>query len=66
MNNHEAIVTVNGITISEGEVMTIRVALNHYRSFLEDKDALGSDELGKSIAEGYNRCSLQTLIRLSN
>ena len=64
----EATVTVNGITLSEGEVMTLRVALNDFRADLESKgkDALGADEHGRAMVEGYKQCALQTLIRLSN
>ncbi len=33
--------------------MTLRVAIGHYNQEMSNKDALGADEIGRSIAKGY-------------
>ena len=49
--------TINGIPLSIGEAMTIRVALEHFYAFIADKDALGLDEHGKRMQTAYTaRC----------
>ena len=48
----EATMTVNGIELEAGHVMTIRVALESYASELHE-NGLGEDERGKAICQGY-------------
>jgi len=51
---NEARMTVNGVELETGHVMTIRVALESYMAFLCD-EGLGDDQRGKAICEGYQR-----------
>jgi hypothetical protein len=51
----EATVTVNGYELTEGEAMTVRVALDAFRTNLI-QEGLGSDEMGEKIAKGYINC----------
>lgn len=52
---NEPIITVNGIKLTEGQAMTVRVALMIYGLELQG-NGLGEDETGKAICEGYLRC----------
>jgi hypothetical protein len=51
---NEATISIEGVELSYAESLTVRVALS---SFLSDMahNGLGSDSIGKSIAEGYLR-----------
>jgi hypothetical protein len=51
----EADITINGQRLSEGQVMTVRVAIGDLASSLT-VDGLGDDEVGKSICAGYLNC----------
>ena len=44
-------IIVNGVRLSEGQAMTVRVALSHFCMDLQE--GLGSDEAGKAICAGY-------------
>lgn len=44
----EAVVTINGHTLSVGEAMTLRVAVTTFETFC------GNDEFGKQLAAGYD------------
>lgn len=48
----EANVRINGRTLSLGESMTLRVAIEHYVSYLHD-NGLGEDSHGKAMTKGY-------------
>jgi hypothetical protein len=48
----ESVITVNGIRLSEGQTMTVRVALLHFVADLQES-GLGDDEVGKGICAGY-------------
>ncbi len=50
----EPIITLNGRLLTQGESMTIRVALQSLYMTLED--GLGDDEHGKAMTEGYRAC----------
>jgi len=52
MLNAEPQITVNGMELSVGQAMTVRVALQSFAQGLVD-DGLGDDEVGKSICQGY-------------
>ncbi len=62
----EPTVTVNGQLLTEGEVITIRVALNSFRSDMQKPNAMGDDDHGRAMQEGYARCALATLVKMSN
>jgi hypothetical protein len=47
----EAEITINGKPLSEGQAMTVRVALENFASDL--KNGLGKDAIGKAICSGY-------------
>ena len=63
---NEPTVTVSGQRLSDGEVMTIRVALNSFISDMQQPNALGGDEHGKAMASGYQKCATATLVKMSN
>lgn len=48
----EAAITVNGVRLSEGQAMTVRVALAHFVDDLQ-RSGLGDDEHGKAMVAGY-------------
>jgi hypothetical protein len=48
----EAKITVNGVELSVGQAMTLRVALTQF-IFGMKEDGLGGDEQGIAIAAGY-------------
>lgn len=52
MKPSEACITINGQNLSEGESMTVRVALNAF--YLElIQHGLGEDEVGIAVCDGY-------------
>jgi hypothetical protein len=50
---NEPQITINGIQLSEGQAMTLRVALESFAMDLTK--GLGDDETGKKITIGYQR-----------
>lgn len=52
----EPAITVNGQRLSDGEAMTIRVALAGLQHDLLKEDAMDFDRLGKAVRHGYLRC----------
>ena len=51
--NAEPEITINGQRLSEGQALTLRVALQNFLSDLREPNALGSDLLGQQIAQNY-------------
>jgi hypothetical protein len=51
-NKMEPEIIINGITLSEGESMTVRVALQNFAMSLE-KDGLGDDRHGEMMRAAY-------------
>jgi hypothetical protein len=51
----EPIKTLNGIPLSVGQGMTIRVALGAFAMSLQS-GGLGDDETGKQLSQGYLKC----------
>lgn len=45
-------ITINGVTLSPGQAMTIRVAIESF-CFDLTEHGLGSDHLGKRLRRGY-------------
>jgi hypothetical protein len=48
----EPTITVNGVRLSEGQAMAMRVSLMSFASYLQE-NGLGDDEVGKGICAGY-------------
>lgn len=48
----EADITINGETLTFGQAMTVRVALESFASHLIE-NRLGEDDIGKNICRGY-------------
>lgn len=46
-------IRINGILLSVGASMTLRVALESFAGDLSEPDSLGSDEAGVKIRAGY-------------
>lgn len=51
----EASMTLDGRDLTEGEVMTIRVALASFAEDMRKPGALGTDAHGRFMAESYER-----------
>jgi len=50
----EADITINGIKLTFGQAMSLRVAITDFYSQMEEPDALGGDEHGLKMAQGYH------------
>jgi hypothetical protein len=48
----EPSIVINGVPLTHGQAMTVRVAVSNFWDTLTTK-GLGEDEMGKSIAAGY-------------
>jgi hypothetical protein len=46
-------ITVNGVTLTPAQAMAVRVAVTHFIHAMQEKDALGTDQIGRDIANGY-------------
>ena len=46
-------ITINGTALSEGQAMTVRVAIASFVLSLTDSDTLGTDEHGRGMRSGY-------------
>lgn len=57
----EAIITINGHTLTHGQSMTLRVAVTSYLSEMSTTGALGDDSPGGRIREGYQQRLLEIL-----
>lgn len=58
----EPSIMINGSRLSEGQAMTIRVALNSFARSLQD-DGLGDDKHGREMAAAYAK-RLNELFRI--
>lgn len=50
---NEAFVTINGTGLTIGQTMALRVAASAFHTEMGTPDALGDDEHGRKMAEGY-------------
>ena len=50
---NEPPITINGTTLTQGQAMTLRVALTTFLMEMSEDDALGADESGKALARAY-------------
>lgn len=50
----EPTITVNGVTLSVGQAMSVRVAIGSYLMEMSDPDALGKDDHGRAMARAYH------------
>lgn len=57
-------ITINGRKLNEAEVMTVYNALNSFALDMHEPNALGTDELGKSIASNYYKTTLDILQKM--
>ena len=48
----ELIKTLNGVQLTEGQALTLRVALESFAGELQ-RDGLGDDEHGRALTRGY-------------
>ena len=48
----EARIVISGTALSEGQSLTVRVAVEDFAQFLQDK-GLGDDEHGRRMTENY-------------
>ena len=53
MLHKEPCVQINGVQLSVGEAMSVRVAVNAFLRELQDDDALGEDEHGRAMTQLY-------------
>jgi hypothetical protein len=52
---HEAVITINGVRMTPGQSMVIRVAVMQMHAEMAQPLALGSDDRGISLATTYHR-----------
>ena len=57
----EPTITINGVTLSQGQAMTVRVALSAFAMDL--RDGLGDDEHGKAMTAAY-RARLSEILKI--
>jgi hypothetical protein len=51
-------ITINGVELTGGQAMTVRVAISTMFAEMSEPEALGNDDMGISIASGYkDRCA---------
>jgi len=62
---YEPKITVNGVELSVGEAMTVRVAVNNLLHDMLRPGALGFDKVGVDIAHGYSRCAASVISKMS-
>lgn len=55
----EPIHSLNGVPLTEGQAMTLRVAMDFFAMEMANPDALGEDETGRAIRTGYYECLRQ-------
>lgn len=55
----EPIITIQGITLTQGQAMALRVACSSFLSSL--KDGLGEDEMGKKLTIAYTERVVEVL-----
>lgn len=60
----EPSICINGKSLTEGEAMTVRVALTCYMLELQSRDALGSDEHGRAMVEAYKVNGVRVLAKM--
>ena len=59
----EPIITINGVQLNTAQAMTVRVAVTNFTLDLRAPDALGEDETGVAIRNGY-RARLDEILNL--
>ena len=57
----EADITINGVALSFGQSMALRVAASTFLMTLSEPDALGDDEPGRGIAKGYRERMIEII-----
>lgn len=50
---NEPEITINGVTLSVGQAMTLRVAATNMLTEMSEPDALGDDDMGRRMAAAY-------------
>lgn len=55
MSDPEATIIINGVMLTETQSMAVRVYVASGLMELQDPDALGTDEHGRRMVEGYRR-----------
>lgn len=60
----EAEIIINGHKLTQGESMAVRVAVTDLWIEMSDPDALGTDDMGRSITQGYHRNSESVLAKI--
>jgi hypothetical protein len=63
LEGDEPRITINGVELSRAQAMTLRVTLTSSLANLSDEDALGDDEVGRSLASAY-RSRMREIIQL--
>jgi len=53
MEDSEPVITINGVQLNTAQAMTVRVAITNFTLELRAPDALGDDETGVAIRNGY-------------
>lgn len=61
----EANITINGVPLSTGQAMAVRVAVGSFYAEMKDPTVLGDDEHGRAMTIGYRERLLEVLRLLS-
>lgn len=61
---NEAFVTINGVGLTIGQTMALRVAAAAFHTEMGAPDALGEDEHGREMAAGYRARLTEVLVLL--
>lgn len=54
-------ITINGHELTEAQAMTVRVAVNSFLVEMSNPGALGHDDQGRAIANGYRKRAKEIL-----
>jgi hypothetical protein len=58
----ESRIVINGVELTEGQSMTLRVAVTNLHSQMaSDPDRLGTDDNGRTLTKGYRERSAEVL-----
>ena len=52
---NEPTITINGLPLTEGQAIAVRVAITHFAMEMGEDGALGDDEHGRELAAAYRK-----------
>lgn len=61
--SNEPHITINGVSLDQGQSMAVRVAVTSFFDQMGEPDALGDDEGGRALAAAYRK-RIEEVLRL--